>query len=52
MGGGAKRIVRFWGGGGGERTIERPLQNNFGLVCARSSKENHMEWTNGGQNVS
>ena len=26
MGGGAKRIVRFWGG---KRTIERALQNQF-----------------------
>ena len=28
-GGGAKRIVRFWGGGGGKRTIKHPLQNQF-----------------------
>ena len=46
-GGGAKRIVRFWGGGG-KRTIKCPLQNQFwrpqkvGFVWSVpvSSKEN------------
>ena len=49
LGKGTKRIVRFWGGG--ERTIERPLQNHFwrpqkvGFVWSVpvSSKENDME---------
>ena len=53
--GGAKRIVRFWGGGG-KRTTKCPLQNQFwrpqkvGFVWSVpvSSKENDIAWTKGG----
>ena len=54
--GGAKRIVRFWGGGG-ERTIECAFQNQFwrpqkvGFAWSEpvSSKENNRTKTNGGK---
>ena len=58
--GGAKRIVRFAVRGGGERTIERPLQNHFwrlrkwdlsGLCLFPPKKMTWSEQT-GGQNVS
>ena len=46
----------FWGGEGGERTIERALQNQFGraqkvgigLVCARSLKGKRQGMNKGG----
>ena len=55
--GGAKRIVRFWGGGG-KRTIERGLQNQFwrpqkvGFAWSVpvSSKEHNRAKTNRGEN--
>ena len=55
--GGAKRIVRFWGGGG-KRTIKHPVQNQFwrpqkvGFVWSVpvSSKENDIARTKGGGN--
>ena len=54
--GGAKRIMRFFFGGGGQRTIERALKNHFwrpqkvGFVWSvpMSSKANDRAWTNGG----